>query len=728
MLACILASIRVVDDGDSEMLLGGDTAVSSAGNGYGASAAGDGVGNYEHLNVGSRDDVAFRGGLDRLSKANAYRYWPGAAGGSPVSPPLRMENFTTVFDDDPSDPQPPPPPSPLQLSLEQQQHQAARALLSDDEAFFGTSAMFSLNKTYSDALHRQNQLRQSVVDAAAAAVVPASCFASDDEIAVLASLLPTLAALKPPATRVSSAAAASAAAPDTTVDPRALGLGLHHSSLLSSETLTVLQPPPRPQLPPNHIQPLRSPPPSPIRHHRAGSPLQPTGSPPSTSDPLVAVSHHRARGKRGARELSLPPNGRSKRARSSHESAAFRCAGGVDVGIDGPLSPRRLLLDASPDTTLILSSRGIVLFASPGGALGLTPAAARALAGRRLADVCHPRDLVPLMRDLKDATSSGVSAVDQSAGVPSDLAATATAAAVSSTFRFRPPGGANASVEAPPEVRVLVTGRRSVVGSGKPTRCFVLTCRASPATAAPASSAALRDLLAVLAESEAAEAATAAGAKADVVVDSLLARISPQGLVLHVLAPSAPQVLVGLAGPSSAAAAAAGPEALHGVSLADLVHSDDRPALAAALCGVPASDDNDDDNEDDDDSSRELLLTPCGGLPPRSSVHNVRLHVRLGPRATAAAAATLTLVRVRGRGGAVFAHFARCSTKQQQQQEQAAHADSWWMAGARAGAASSCELTRLRLENQRLAAALAALDAGGSIGGGGSSSDKEGIQ
>ncbi|KAI5996378.1 PAS domain-containing protein [Pisolithus albus] len=72
-----------------------------------------------------------------------------------------------------------------------------------------------------------------------------------------------------------------------------------------------------------------------------------------------------------------------------------------------PISPALslLLLELLPDFLLVLSLKGSFLYVAPSVrlVLGYEP---HELVGRSIADVCHPADLVPLMRELKEGSIS----------------------------------------------------------------------------------------------------------------------------------------------------------------------------------------------------------------------------------------------------------------------------------------------------------------------------------
>jgi PAS domain-containing protein len=78
-----------------------------------------------------------------------------------------------------------------------------------------------------------------------------------------------------------------------------------------------------------------------------------------------------------------------------------------------------LLLEALPDFVHVLSLKGVFLYAAPSvrRVLGYEPSE---LVGRSIADFCHPADLVPLMRELKES-STAQSLAEAGAGVNSNV-------------------------------------------------------------------------------------------------------------------------------------------------------------------------------------------------------------------------------------------------------------------------------------------------------------------
>ena len=98
-------------------------------------------------------------------------------------------------------------------------------------------------------------------------------------------------------------------------------------------------------------------------------------------------------------------------------------AGSIPVSLSPSLS--LLLLEFLPDFLLVLSLKGAFLYVAPSVrlVLGYEP---QELVGRGISDVCHPADLVPLMRELKEGSVSGLSIpgtsdVGSSTGASSNL-------------------------------------------------------------------------------------------------------------------------------------------------------------------------------------------------------------------------------------------------------------------------------------------------------------------
>ncbi|KAF8551165.1 hypothetical protein OG21DRAFT_319673 [Imleria badia] len=81
-------------------------------------------------------------------------------------------------------------------------------------------------------------------------------------------------------------------------------------------------------------------------------------------------------------------------------------AGSIPVSLSPSLS--LLLLEFLPDFLLVLSLKGAFLYVAPSVrlVLGYEP---QELVGRGISDICHPADLVPLMRELKEGSVSSLS-------------------------------------------------------------------------------------------------------------------------------------------------------------------------------------------------------------------------------------------------------------------------------------------------------------------------------
>ncbi|KAI8846184.1 hypothetical protein BC829DRAFT_419400 [Chytridium lagenaria] len=114
---------------------------------------------------------------------------------------------------------------------------------------------------------------------------------------------------------------------------------------------------------------------------------------------------------------------------------------------DHLLSPYHLIQN-SPDVIHILSSRGILLYASPNAARDILEFESGELIGRNVSKFCHPGDLISLMRDLKTA---------------------ALGERISVSYRFRRKHSGYIWVEA--------TGLKYEMRNRKRTKCFVLSLR-----------------------------------------------------------------------------------------------------------------------------------------------------------------------------------------------------------------------------------------------------------
>ncbi|TPX38074.1 hypothetical protein SmJEL517_g00317 [Synchytrium microbalum] len=119
---------------------------------------------------------------------------------------------------------------------------------------------------------------------------------------------------------------------------------------------------------------------------------------------------------------------------------------------EGTIDPETLshynLVQNGPDFIHILSSRGIILFASPASCKDMFDFEAGELIGRNIDKFCHPGDLISLMRELKFSTLNGN---------------------ISAIYRFRKRIGGYVWVE--------ITGHKYEMKNRKKTKCFVLSGR-----------------------------------------------------------------------------------------------------------------------------------------------------------------------------------------------------------------------------------------------------------
>ncbi|KAF9077993.1 hypothetical protein BDP27DRAFT_1310546 [Rhodocollybia butyracea] len=82
----------------------------------------------------------------------------------------------------------------------------------------------------------------------------------------------------------------------------------------------------------------------------------------------------------------------------------------VNVGPPGNHPLSLLLLEYAPDFIHVVSLKGTFLYVAPSvrRVLGYEP---EELIGKSLSDICHPADLVPLMRELKESSATGSTAL-----------------------------------------------------------------------------------------------------------------------------------------------------------------------------------------------------------------------------------------------------------------------------------------------------------------------------
>ncbi|OBT75724.1 hypothetical protein VF21_05930 [Pseudogymnoascus sp. 05NY08] len=104
--------------------------------------------------------------------------------------------------------------------------------------------------------------------------------------------------------------------------------------------------------------------------------------------------------------LPTPPHLDTTVRLSPGEVAALLTSYQAGLDCDGTGLRDTLLLENSPDVIHILSSTGHFLYVSPSiqRILGYAP---EELVGTALSSICHPSDIVSVMRDLKDATTGG---------------------------------------------------------------------------------------------------------------------------------------------------------------------------------------------------------------------------------------------------------------------------------------------------------------------------------
>ena len=101
--------------------------------------------------------------------------------------------------------------------------------------------------------------------------------------------------------------------------------------------------------------------------------------------------------------LVSPPAGFSSMNRVS--ASGNTMAGSLPISLSPSLS--LLLLEFLPDFVLVLSLKGSFLYVAPSVRLVLGYES-QELVGKGISDVCHPADLVPLMRELKEGSVGGL--------------------------------------------------------------------------------------------------------------------------------------------------------------------------------------------------------------------------------------------------------------------------------------------------------------------------------
>ncbi|OCH86972.1 hypothetical protein OBBRIDRAFT_703984, partial [Obba rivulosa] len=147
---------------------------------------------------------------------------------------------------------------------------------------------------------------------------------------------------------------------------------------------------------------------------------------------------------------------------------------------DGNQPMHLALLEAAPDFIHVVSLKGAFLYVAPAvrDVLGYVPAE---LVGRAIVDVCHPADVVPLMRELKE------SSVTHGPGSSAGTAAAATAPpapggrprTVDLLFRMRAKSGEFVWLECRGRLHVEPgKGRKAIILSGRVRSMPRLTWRA----------------------------------------------------------------------------------------------------------------------------------------------------------------------------------------------------------------------------------------------------------
>ena len=126
----------------------------------------------------------------------------------------------------------------------------------------------------------------------------------------------------------------------------------------------------------------------------------------SMSGPTGASGGSADQGSKATTPLTMlvsPPSSSTSMNRMS--TSGNTMAGSIPVSLSPSLS--LLLLEFLPDFLLVLSLKGAFLYVAPSIrlVLGYEP---QELVGRGISDVCHPADLVPLMRELKEGSVSGL--------------------------------------------------------------------------------------------------------------------------------------------------------------------------------------------------------------------------------------------------------------------------------------------------------------------------------
>lgn len=136
---------------------------------------------------------------------------------------------------------------------------------------------------------------------------------------------------------------------------------------------------------------------------------------------------------------------------------------------DGNQLLHMLLLEKSPDFIVVLSLKGAFLYVAPSVrlVLGYEP---EELVGKSISDYCHPADLVPLMRELKESsiTPNTPSADSTSPIPPSSLSPPSQPKIVDLLFRARAKSSEYAWIECRGRLHVEPgKGRKAIILSGR---------------------------------------------------------------------------------------------------------------------------------------------------------------------------------------------------------------------------------------------------------------------
>ncbi|TFK37934.1 PAS domain-containing protein, partial [Crucibulum laeve] len=126
-----------------------------------------------------------------------------------------------------------------------------------------------------------------------------------------------------------------------------------------------------------------------------------------------------------------------------------------------------LLLEASPDFVHVVSLKGSFLYVAPSvrRVLGYEP---EEMVGKSIADFTHPEDVVPLMRELKESSATGMSATGGEGGQAVGGPMQAAPRTVDLLFRARTREGAYVWVECCGRLHVEPgKGRKAIVLSGR---------------------------------------------------------------------------------------------------------------------------------------------------------------------------------------------------------------------------------------------------------------------